>query len=87
MLRILTTFAALLLCFHLGHAKTYQQLFPDTVYDDPKLQSFVESLNYQQGQIPLTDANVMLAVPSDFYFLSKDDDYRVITEAWGIRRR
>jgi uncharacterized membrane-anchored protein len=25
----------------------------------------------------------MLAVPSNFYFLSKDDAYRVITEAWG----
>jgi uncharacterized membrane-anchored protein len=83
MSRIITAFVALLLCSHLGHAKTYQQLFPDTVFDDPKLQSFVDSLNYQQGQIPLADANAMLAVPSNFYFLSKDDAYRMITEVWG----
>lgn len=83
MLRITAAFIACLLCSQAGHAKTYQQLFPDTAYQDPKAQGFVESLNYQQGQIPLADANVTLMVPSNFYFLSSSDAYRVITEAWG----
>lgn len=82
MLRIIVAFMLLLSCSSLGYSKTYKQLFPDTVYENPDVRGFVESLDYQQGHISLPEAGATLIVPSNFYFLSKGNASRVLTEAW-----
>jgi uncharacterized membrane-anchored protein len=63
-------------------AKPYKELFPTKTYQAPDVQQFVESLDYKQGTIALTQAGVELRVPPDFYFLPAADARRVIVESW-----
>jgi Uncharacterized membrane-anchored protein conserved in bacteria len=65
-----------------SHAKTYKELFPDRVYRSTDTQSFVESLNYQQGAVTIERADVQLTVPPDFYFLGVADARRVLVDQW-----
>ncbi|MBW0148031.1 DUF2167 domain-containing protein [Marinobacter arenosus] len=46
-------------------------------------QEFVDSLNYQQGEISLPNGVATLNVPESFYYLSPEDTQRVLVEAWG----
>lgn len=63
-------------------AATFAEIFGERAYDDAHWQSFVESLDYQQGRVALPAARITLAVPKGFYFLSRDDSQRVLA-AWG----
>jgi uncharacterized membrane-anchored protein len=63
-------------------AKTYHELFPDRTYQSQDAQQFVESLDYKQGTIQLSETGVELRVQKDFYFLSALDARRVIVDVW-----
>lgn len=63
-------------------AKSFKELFGDNKYADAADQSFVESLDYQQGAIELPAAQTKLTLPAGFYFLSTKDAVRVLVEAW-----
>jgi uncharacterized membrane-anchored protein len=63
-------------------AKPYQELFPGKTYQSPNAQQFVESLDYMQGTIQLSESGVELRVPKDFYFLSAPDARRVLVDVW-----
>jgi uncharacterized membrane-anchored protein len=63
-------------------AKPYQDLFPSKTYESPGAQQFVESLDYKQGKIALSEIDLELSVSKDFYFLSTPDARRVIVDVW-----
>ena len=65
-----------------AEAKPYQELFPGKTYQSPDAQHFVESIDYKQGAIELSETGVELRVPKDFYFLSAPDARRVIVDVW-----
>jgi len=46
-------------------------------------QQFLDSLNRQQGDIPLYGAGATLHVPEGFYFLDGNDSERVLVDVWG----
>lgn len=46
-------------------------------------QQFVNSLDYQQGEIRLPNGIATLNVPESFYYLSPEDTERVLVDAWG----
>jgi uncharacterized membrane-anchored protein len=75
--------AVLVLSAICAEAKSFGEAFPGRSYAEPKAQQFVESLDYQDGLIPLGAGGVTLNVPNGFYFLSATHSQRVITEAWG----
>jgi uncharacterized membrane-anchored protein len=65
-----------------GQAKTYKELFADRVYRSAETQSFLESLDYQQGAVALEAANVRLNVPGTFYFLNAANARGVLVNLW-----
>lgn len=75
--------AAILVFTSSLHAKSFSEMFPDQKVENEKAKTFVESLNYQQGDISLDTASARLKVPQDFYFLSQDDARRVLVDAWS----
>jgi uncharacterized membrane-anchored protein len=83
LVRVLTLLAALVLSAAAANAKPYGEMFPGRSYQNPQAQQFVESLDYQQGDVGIGTAGVQLRVPQAFYFLSGEHARRVITEAWG----
>lgn len=46
-------------------------------------EQFVNSLDYQRGEIRLPNGVATLNVPEKFYYLSPEDTQRVLVEAWG----
>lgn len=82
-LKAAAALAALAFSVVCADARTFVELFPGKTFENTKAQQFVESLNYQDGSIPLGDAGVKIKVPGGFYFLSQADARRVLTEAWG----
>src|SRR5262245_66670781 len=82
-IKALAAVAALVLSAICAEAKTFGEAFPGRSYEQPNAQQFVESLDYQDGLIPLGAGGVTLNIPQGFYYLSAADARRVITEAWG----
>jgi uncharacterized membrane-anchored protein len=82
-IKALAAAAALVLSAIGAEAKTFGEAFPGRTFEQPKAQQFVESLDYQDGLIPLGAGGVTLNVPQGFYYLSAPHARRVITEAWG----
>ncbi|PVZ72582.1 DUF2167 domain-containing protein [Pelagibaculum spongiae] len=48
-----------------------------------EMQRFVDSINWQQGEIKLLDGAVTLNVGSEFYYLSPADAEKILVELWG----
>ncbi len=66
-----------------AQAKQYLELFPTQRSEDENTQKFLESLDYQQGDIALAGASARLNVPNGFYFLSDRDAGRLLVDVWG----
>ncbi|WP_088342637.1 MULTISPECIES: DUF2167 domain-containing protein [Rhodomicrobium] len=66
-----------------AEARPFQDLFGLRKYENPELQQFLESLDYQDGAVTLGDSGVRLNVPRGFYYLSPEHSRRVIVDAWG----
>lgn len=81
-LKVLAALAAFVLSAAGAEAKPFQAMFPGLTYDKPEVQKFLESLDYQDGVIPLGVGGVQINVPKGFYCLSASDAKRVIVEAW-----
>jgi uncharacterized membrane-anchored protein len=83
------TFAALLLALGLltttavAAAAPSAQPTAEQQAEIRKLQTLLDSLDPQTGQITLPAAKATLALGEDYYFLGADDARRVLTEAWG----
>lgn len=56
-----------------SEAKTFQQMFGNVRYDDRRVQSVLESLDFQQGAIALPEVSATLKTTSSFYFLNAQD--------------
>jgi uncharacterized membrane-anchored protein len=80
--RLLFVMIVLAACSSASQAKSYKELFPDRLYQSAETQTFVESLNYQQGAVTIETANVQLTVPREFYFLGVGDARRVLVDQW-----
>ena len=64
-------------------AKPLKEMFGGKSYDNAEVQQFVESLDYEQGKIPLAAAGIELHVPQNFYYLPAASARRVIIEMWS----
>ena len=81
---VLFTAAALFVaCSSSSFAKTFKELFPKIEYKNEKAQAFVDSLDYKQGEVSLTEAGVKFKVPAEFYFLNAEDSKKLIVKVWG----
>lgn len=65
-------------------AKPFAEMFPQ--YKDlekGEARSFLEGLDYRQGQIDLKGGFAQLQVPEGYFFLGPEDAEKVLTTAWG----
>jgi uncharacterized membrane-anchored protein len=82
-MRILWVVVSIVLTASHVHAKPFAEMFPGVQFEHPEARTFVESVDYRQGPVPIGMTGVRLNVPPNFYFLSESDARRVLTEAWG----
>jgi uncharacterized membrane-anchored protein len=64
-------------------AKSFKEVFPNANVASAEAKTFLEGLNYQQGDIKLGAGGVVLKVPPKFYFLDVADAKKILVEAWG----
>ncbi|MDH3666850.1 MAG: DUF2167 domain-containing protein [Paracoccaceae bacterium] len=67
-----------------AQAKPFSEMFPQYADLEPgEARTFLESLDYRQGQIDLPGGFARLDVPEGYYYLGAQDAERVLSEAWG----
>ncbi len=66
-----------------ANAKTLAELFPGVEIKNAEARKLLESMNFQQGIVPLGGGGVKLDVPPKYYFLGAADAKRVLVEIWN----
>jgi len=62
----------------------FDQMFPNHPgYEQPQLDTILQSLDYQNGTIQLPGRQAELDVPLGYYYLNPQDAEKVLVELWG----
>jgi len=75
----------LVLCLFSPFAFTSDDITPQTEEEQyiAWAQQIWDSLDRKVGEIKIDEANVVLNVPKDFYYLTPDDAEKVLVDVWG----
>lgn len=66
-----------------AEARTFKEQFPDVTVKSAEERTFLEALDYRQGEVPLGAGGVKLNIPQKFYYIGGEQARRILTEAWS----
>jgi len=84
MYRFLICMLAFLPAAALCEAKTFHDMFGRVRYSDSDVQATLESLDFQQGTIPLKEAQASLTTTPHYYFLNAKDSAKITKYIWHL---